>query len=320
MQATLTLVVPFFGLIVLGYAAGRLLAIPREGTAALEGLVRYVALPILFFTYIAETPVEQFAGIAFVLATAFSTYCAFAIAFSIGALLNRGNVAEATLQGLAGSWSNTALLTPGLIIAMFGPVAAAPIAFVFCLDAIILIAVTPAMMALGGVDYRRPAEMAAAIVRQILGQPIIIATVLGLVAAYSGLSWPEPVDAFFAAARGAAAPAALFAAGAIVATVRPVIVPREVAYLAVGKLIIHPMIVYVLLGWIGDFPPIWVYSAVLVAALPAAPEVIAHARTYGAIESRAGQFVLAITALSVVTLTALVYLIGNRILPPDLFP
>jgi hypothetical protein len=48
--------------------------------------------------------------------------------------------------------------------------------------------------------------------------------------------------------------------------------------------------------------------------------VIAYARHYSALDGRAGQFVLAITGLSVVTLTALVYLIGNRILPPDLFP
>ncbi len=162
--------------------------------------------------------------------------------------------------------------------------------------------------------------MVTAIVRRIVGQPIVVATVLGLVVAYSGLSWPDPVDAFFAMVRGAAAPAGLFATGAILATVRPLGVPREIPYLAAGKLIIHPIIVYVLLGWVGDFPPVWVYSAVLIAALPAAPEVIGIARNYSALDGRAGQFVLAITALSIVTLTALVYLIGNRILPADLFP
>ena len=320
MHATLALVVPFFGLIVLGYAVGRLLALPREGTAALDGLVRYVALPVLFFSLLAETPTEQFAGWPFLAATAFSTYCAFAIAFSIAALLNRGNVSEATVQGLTGSWSNTALLAPGLTLAMFGPLAAAPTAFVFCLDAIILIAVTPAMMALGGADHRRPGEMVSAVARRIATEPIIVATVLGLAAAYTGFSWPEPVDAFFALVRGSAAPAGLFAAGAVLATVRPLGVPRELPYLAAVKLIIHPTIVYVLLGWVGDFSPVWVYSAVLIAALPSAPEVIATARSYNALDGRAGQLVLAITALSVVTLTALVYLIGNRILPADLFP
>ncbi len=126
MQVTLTLVVPFFGLILIGYAVGKLLALPRESTSAVDGLVRYVALPVLFFSLIAETPTEQLAGLPFLVTTAFSTYCAFAIAFSIGALLNRGNVAEATIQGLSGSWSNTALLAPGLTIALFGPMAAAP--------------------------------------------------------------------------------------------------------------------------------------------------------------------------------------------------
>lgn len=320
MSATLTLAVPFFGLIVLGFIVGRLLAIPREGLAALAGLVNYVALPVLFFSLIAQTPIEQLAGIAFPITTAFSTYCAFAIAFSAGALFNGGNVSEATVQGLAGAWSNTALMAPGLAIALFGPEAAAPTALIYCFDAVILIAVTPLMMALGGVEHRRPADLAPEILRGIALNPIVIATVLGLLAAIAGLEWPDPVDAIFAALRGAAAPAALFAAGTILATVRPVPIPREVSYLSVAKLIIHPAIVYVLLGWVGDFPAVWVYSAVFIAALPSAPDVIAYARSYGTLEGKAASAVFAISALSVVTLIVLIYLIGNRILPADLFP
>ena len=320
MNATLTLAVPFFGLVVLGYVVGKVLVIPREGLGALNGFVNYVALPGLFFSLVAETPIEDIVGPSFVVTTAFSTYCAFAIAFSVGALLNRGNVPDATVQGLAGSWSSTALLAPGLTIAMLGPAAASPTALVFCFDAAILMTVTPLMMALGGVDQRSPMDMAPVIVRQVLLNPIVIATVLGLLAAFVELSLPGPIDAIFAMLRGAAAPAALFAAGAILATVPPARAPRELPYLAAGKLLVHPMIVYVLLSWVGDFPPVWIYSAVLVAALPSAPEVLAYARKYNVFEGKAAPAAFIISALSVVTLTALIYLIGNRILPADLFP
>jgi hypothetical protein len=320
MNATLTLAVPLFGLVILGYAAGKILKLARDGLGALNALVSHVALPVFFFSYIAETPIQDFAGIAFVITTAFSTYCAFAIAFSVAALLNRGNVPEATIQGLAGSWPNSALLAPGLTIAMFGPAAALPTALIFGFDLIVLAAVTPLMMALGGVDQRKPAEMAQAIVRRIVFHPIVLATVLGLIFAAAEISWPDPVDAVFALLRGAAPAAALFAVGATLATAQASLVPRELPYLAACKLVVHPMIVYVLLSWVGNFPPEWVYTAVLIAALPSAQEVLAYARAYNSLEGRAGAAVLAVSILSIVTLTALIYLIGSRILPADLFP
>lgn len=320
MNATLTLAVPFFGIVILGYAAGRILKLARDGLGALRALVSYVALPVFFFSYIAETPVQEFAGIAFLITTAFSTYCVFAIAFSVAALLNRGNVPEATVQGLAGSWSNSALLAPGLTIAMFGPVATLPTALVLSFDLIILSAVTPLMMALGGLDQGKPAEMAQAIARRILLHPIVIATALGLLAAATEITWPDAVEAVFAMLRGAAPAAALFAAGAGLAAAQATLVPRELPYLAASKLVVHPMIAYVLLSWVGNFPSEWVYTAVLIAALPSAQEVLAYARSYNSFEGRAAAAVLAISILSVITVTALIYLIGSRILPPDLFP
>jgi malonate transporter len=320
MNATLTLAVPFFGLVILGYVAGRFFRLAQEGLGALQGFATHVALPVLFFSYIAETPIQDFAGVAFLITTAFSTYCAFAIAFSVAALINRGNVPEATVQGLLGSWSNSVLLAPGLTIAMFGPAATLPTALVFGFDFIVLVAVTPLMMALGGLDQRKPAEMAQAIVRRIVLHPIVVATVLGLIFAATEFTWPDPVDALFAMLRGAAPPAALFAVGTMLATAQAALVPRELPYLAASKLVVHPMIVYVLLSWVGDFPPTWVYTAVLIAALPSAPEVLAYARSYNVYEGKAAAGVLAVSILSLITLGALIYLIGNRILPPDLFP
>jgi predicted permease len=320
MNATLTLAVPFFGIVILGYAVGAFLKLARDGLAALQAFVSYVALPVFFFSYIAEAQLQDFAGISFLITTAFSTYCAFAIAFSIAALLNKGNVPEATIQGLAGSWSNSALLAPALTIAMFGPAAALPTALVFGFDFIILAAVAPLMMALGGLDQRKPAEMAQAIARRILLHPILIAIVLGLIASAAEITWPEAIDGVFALLRDTAPAAALFAVGAGLASAQTTLVPRELPYLGACKLVVHPMIAYVLLSWVGDYPPEWVFTAVLIAALPSAQEVLGYARTYNTFEGKAAAAVLAISILSVITVSVLIYLIGSRILPADLFP
>src|SRR5262245_35515151 len=120
MSDVVSIALPFFGPILLGYAVGRWLKVPSEGLAGLNLFVFYIALPALFFELVARTPIGMLADWSFVLTTTFATYCAFAIAFSFGALVNRGNVPEATIQGLVGSYANIAYLAPALTINAFG--------------------------------------------------------------------------------------------------------------------------------------------------------------------------------------------------------
>ena len=74
-----------------------------------------------------------------------------------------------------------------------------------------------------------------------------------------------------------------------------------------------------LVSWIGDFPPVWVYAAMLLAALPSATNVYVIAQQYDIWVERASAMVLLTTVASIVTLTLLLYLMTNSILPPDLF-
>jgi hypothetical protein len=86
------------------------------------------------------------------------------------------------------------------------------------------------------------------------------------------------------------------------------------------KLAVHPLIVYVMLSWLGNFPPTWVYAGVLLAALPSATNVFVIAQQYGVWIERASASVMITTAGSVVSVTALLYAMTNGLLPPDLFP
>jgi predicted permease len=62
MSEIATIIAPFFGLVALGFAAGRTLDIPAEGTAGLNVFVFYFALPALFFQLVAETPLSALAN------------------------------------------------------------------------------------------------------------------------------------------------------------------------------------------------------------------------------------------------------------------
>ncbi|HEY5082792.1 MAG TPA: AEC family transporter [Bauldia sp.] len=319
MSEIVTLLFPFFGLILLGYAAGYFRLINVEALAGIEFFLFYAALPVLFFQLIATTQPGSLQGWSFVATTTFATYCAFAIAFSIGALLNGGNVPEATMQGLVGSYSNTAYLAPALVIAAFGSAAAAPIGLIFSFDTAMLLVVTPLMMALGGTVRTDPARLAQGIARDVLLNPIIVAVILGFIAMGFGVRLPTGLDAALALLRGAATPVALFVVGVGLSFRALGPLSKEMPALIAVKLIAHPLIVYLLLTWIGGFDPLWVHTAVLVAALPPAANVVALARRYHTLGERTSVAVLLVTVIAIATVTLTLILILDGMLPTDPF-
>jgi predicted permease len=92
------------------------------------------------------------------------------------------------------------------------------------------------------------------------------------------------------------------------------------APIAILKLVVHPLLCYVVLSAVGNFSETWLFSAVLLAALPTATNVFVIAQQYGVWVERASASVLITTCLSVLTVTGLLYAITHGILPPDLFP
>ncbi|AXS40584.1 AEC family transporter [Breoghania sp. L-A4] len=315
MQDVLTLALPFFGLILVGFASGKIRSLPAAGLDWMNFFILYLALPALFFQLLAQTPVEELTNLAYVAATTFATYCAFALAFCIGVVITRGNIAVATIQGMAGAYSNIGYMGPGLTLAALGSAAAVPTALIFCFDNILLFTLLPLMMALGGTQDADAKTMALRVLKQIFTHPFIIATILGVGAAAIGFQPPRALDTLLTFLRNAAAPCALFALGVSVA-LRPLVrVPGELPVLLLIKLILHPLLILALLNWIGGFEPLWVATAVLMACLPPAANVFVMAQSYHTYVERASAVVMLGTLVSVVTVTAFLYLITNNMLP-----
>ena len=57
MQNVISLALPFFGLILLGFGAGKIKNLPEAGLSWMNFFVIYLALPALFFRLLSETPI-----------------------------------------------------------------------------------------------------------------------------------------------------------------------------------------------------------------------------------------------------------------------
>jgi len=286
------LVAPLFALILLGYVCGKIVAIPLQGLAWLNFFVIYIALPPLFFQLLSKTPVSEFANIEFLLLASGATLVVFVLGFAITRIFKRGDTRIATIQGLAGAYGNIGYMGPPLAIAAFGPEAGVPVALVFCLDNTLHFILAPLLMTLGDSKRKQWIVVFAKILKNIFTHPFIIATIVGLLAAYFQLQIAEPVDRFLDSLAGAAAPCALFSLG-VSAALRPLKrVPLDLSYLLPIKLLVHPVLVYFAVSWIPGVDPIWVYAAVLLASLPTATNVFVIAQQYEVWEQRASSAVV----------------------------
>ena len=156
--------------------------------------------------------------------------------------------------------------------------------------------------------------------RKILLHPFIIATAFGVSAAFLQFRPPLAVERLLEYLSQAAAPCALFAMGVTLA-LRPMKrVPVEIGYIVPAKLLLLPAVMYLVLGLAGNFDPVWVFTAMLLAALPTATNVFVIGQQYGVWQERASATILITTVLSVATVTILLYLVKSGALAGDPFP
>ena len=134
MTDVIGLVIPFFGLIFVGFVVARITRQPMEALGWMTTFVIYVALPALYFQLLAKTPFAQLGQWSFIFGSVFSTYVIFSIMFVGFLLVSRGGIAESTVKALAAAYGNIGYMGPGLALLAFGEQAAVPVALIFCFE------------------------------------------------------------------------------------------------------------------------------------------------------------------------------------------
>ena len=135
--------------------------------------------------------------------------------------------------------------------------------------------------------------------------PIIIAIFTGVLVSAVSLGLPTPIENFTDLLGRAAGPCALFALGATLASFPISSGISEVSYMTFFKLLIHPAAIWFATTRLFDVDPLWASVAILGAALPVAANVFIVAEQYDTYVERVSSAILVSTAISVVTVSAL---------------
>jgi malonate transporter len=312
MLDVLNLALPYFGLIFLGFACGRITRIPIQGLAWMDFFIIYMTLPALFYRILAKTPFEQLSNVPFIVTATLGTFVVLMLSLGIAWLFRR-DLAQAAIGQLAGAYGNIGYMGPGLALATVGAQAAAPVALIFCFETLLFFSVVPFLMALARPEGKGFGALALDVVRKIALHPLMVASALGALSAALRFEPPASIDRLLQFLSNASAPCALFTLGVTVALRRLNGIPLDVSVLVLVKLVLHPMVALCLLTAFGPFDPSWVKAAVLMAALPPALNVFVLARQYNSWLDPASASVLVGTLLSVATLTTVIWLVQHGV-------
>lgn len=325
----IALAIPLFAFIVIGFLAGivggRHASIERRDLVWLNVFVVYIAIPALIFRLIARSPVDQLANWGFIIATTLGTYLVFMLMFVVASIVGRERTGTAAMQSAAASYGNVGYMGVPLAVAVFGEAGVVPATLIFCFDSALLFIMVPLLISVSRTEEGAAAALLQAL-RNIALNPLIIALLLGVIAAIVGIDLTGPagkvVDSTLAMLGGAAAPAALFGIGITIARQYSLRSPvqHEVLVIATLKLLVHPFLVMLLMTMLGGFDPVWVSVAILLAALPMAANVYAMASQFDIYAEGASAALLVTTTLSLFTLPLMMILMAEGVVPFDPFP
>jgi len=309
-QIVLSVILPFFALVLTGYGAGRWRVLDAAGIDGVNRFVFYFALPCLLFAKMAATPVSIIFNTTFIAAYIAGGLTLFAAAAIVGRLVFRGTLAEGGLLGLATCYGNIGYMGIPLLVAVVGEKIAVPLALILTVDLVVFVPLGMLVIEIGKGEGESVRHVARAAGRVFLTNPLVIAIVAGIATSAAGVTLPGPVAGFAGLLGGTAGPCAMFGLGAVLAG-RPVGRGLDmVAYMSIGKLVVHPIIIAGSMAVFGVAAP-WSTAAVLAAGMPIAAVLFVIGQQYDVYPERASTAVLVSTALSVLTLTTLLLLVGE---------
>jgi malonate transporter len=308
MGPIVSVTVPFFALIFLGYLAARRRWVPTEAVPAFNGFLLWFAVPAMLFRFAAGTPFHEIANYGFFAAWGIS---GIAVVVLVAWLARRAGQThrDAAFAGLTGAVGNLGFLGVPLLVALMGERTAAPVILAIVADLVIVSTVGLMLAELGGATGRGwKADIVDGLVRTLMN-PFVVAMAAGAVFSAMGWRLVTPFTEIVKLLADAAGPCALFAIG--VSLVRPDAPLRApgLALPVAAKLLVHPLIVWLTMRafQIDEFPA---KVAVLAAALPSAGWVFIFAIRYEADAGRVSATILITTALAFVTFSGLVWWLG----------
>jgi predicted permease len=309
MAAVFNVILPIFALILAGYLCRRLGILGPNAASEINRMVVWLCLPALLFKATATAVWEQIWQPQFILVYSIATLLVF-VATLLWRFRHTGNLADASIQGLSASYANTGYMGIPLCLLVLGEAGLQPALVVTLIVVCVLFALAVVCIE---VALQGEKNLLRAVVKVLLAlakNPLVVSPLLGGLWAAGGQTLAVPVEQFLTLLASATAPSALISLGLFLAH-KQVGRGEGSVSLVLIKLIVHPLITWVLAFHVFSLPPLWASAALLMSALPTGTGPFMLAEFYRREATVVSHTILFSTLGSLLSLSLCLYLIGS---------
>ncbi|MCA8889907.1 MAG: AEC family transporter [Parvularculaceae bacterium] len=306
MTTVLTVAFPVFAVIAAGYLAGRFHLASADDAAALNRFVFRFGFPAALFALMSSATGFGPADAAIALSYGGAALAVMTASYVIARIIFSLSPEDAGAHAFASTIGNAVFL--GLPIALGIEGWARPFVGLMLVEGILVIGLGAALMAPRSKAHGAPLhQRIGAVIARPLKNPLVAAALAGFVFSALGLSLPVPVRSFFEILGRAAGPVALFSLGLFFAT-RAFPPLRETAgktfAIMAMKMAAMPALAFALLSLAAPVDDAHRGALALFTFVPTAVGAYVMASQYGRYVDETATAIAATTALSVVSITA----------------
>ncbi len=304
----LALTAPLFLLVLVGYALSRWGRWPAVASDALTQFVFSVAIPAFLFRLMADfsrlPPVDARLLIAY-FGGALVVYF---VGRVIAARMFRLDGESQSVFAMGGIFANNVLLGLPLAKVTLGDAAIPSVSLVLVFNSLLLWTLVTV-----SVEWARNREVSvkgfATTAQSVVTNPVVAGILLGTVFSFTGLTLPGVVDETLQLLSQAAIPMSLVVLGMGLAEYGIRVGWRQSAAIALLKLSVMPLVVYLLARAL-SLPVLEMRSVVVLASLPVGANVYLMAKEFKRMEGPVASSLVMTTAIASVTTPVLLALLG----------
>ncbi len=307
MIQVLNVILPVFSLIGLGFFMVKRGMFSQNGVNDLTRFIFYLAVPSLLFRTSSSGVLHQRLEPGILLA--YFTMGIGILFLSYFLLRKPIGHDRATVGGISACFGNLVLVGLPIVQTAYPPEALAPMMTLITFNAMILFTLSCVIMETGRQGRVNIVQIVKGALKSVLTNPLVIALCSGLVVAEAGWQLPYIVDRVTELLGKAAPAVALFAVGGGMARYSLKLGDTRLPVLLAtfAKLVIMPLGVWLICHFIIHTSALWTIIATLGASMPAGANPFVFATRYQVGDRIAGNTILLTAALSLFTISALLY-------------
>lgn len=304
MLQILSITTPIFILIGLGFFAVRFNVISREQIRGLGSFVITFALPALVLKALSNNSFQEVMNWQYMLAYTAGSLAVYLLGLLFALRLRREPLTTGAITALGMAVSNSGFVGYPIVAMLLGPAAAIGLALNMLVENLLIIPLS-LILAEAGRQQGSTAKVLGETAKRLARTPLILAMLTGLLLSLLEARLPAIPGKVVEMLASASAPVALFVIGGSLYGLKLNGLFAELRMIAIGKLILHPLAVFLLFALLPDVDPVLMVAGVMFASSPMLSIYPIFGQRFG-VEGRCAAALLFTTLMSFFSISLLI--------------